>query len=67
MENKKYFLTFGQKYPWRNGWVEVEAPDYQTARKWVYDIFETKWSNLLEESKFDKSFYPAGKIGETIK
>ncbi len=28
----KYYLTFGQKYPWRNGWVEVEAPNYKTAK-----------------------------------
>jgi len=66
-ENKKFYLTFGQKYPWRNGWVEVEAPDMATARKYVCDIFEGKWSNIREEKDFDKSYFPAGKLGETIK
>ena len=63
----KYYLTFGQKYPWRNGWVEIEAPNYKTAREYVVDIFDTKWSDIKEEDVFDKSFYPAGKLGETIK
>jgi len=64
---KTFYLTFGQQYPWRNGWVEVEAPDYETARKWVIDIFGEHWSNITPEEKFDKSYYPAGKLGETIK
>lgn len=62
-----YYLTFGQKYPWRNGWVEVLAPDYETARGYVEQIFDKAWANLLDESNFCKKYYPAGKIGETIK
>lgn len=62
-----FYLTFGGKYPWRNGWVEVEAPDYETARQWVVDIFEQKWSNLKSAENFDKSYFPAGKLGETIR
>jgi hypothetical protein len=64
---KKFYLTFGQQYPWRNGWVEVEAPDYEKARDYVEEIFGNKWSNLLGEDKFDPSYFPAGKLGETIK
>jgi hypothetical protein len=62
-----YYLTFGQQYPWRNGWVEVEAPDFETARRWVENIFGFNWSDLKKEDEFDKSYYPAGKLGETIK
>ena len=62
-----FYLTFGQKYPWRNGWVEVEAPDMETAREWCFEIFEGKFSSLYSEEEFNKSNYPAGKIGETIK
>ncbi len=64
---KTFYLTFGQKYPWRNGWVEVEAPDYDTARDWVEGIFGDRFSNLYEEGKFNKELYFRGKIGETIK
>ena len=31
-EIKMFYLTFGQKYPWRNGWVEVEAVDYKALK-----------------------------------
>lgn len=64
-----FYLTFGQKYPWRNGWVEVEAPDYATARQWVIEIFDSKWSSLYTPETFTdevRSHFPAGKIGETI-
>lgn len=66
-ENKTFYLTFGNKYPWRNGWVEVKAPDYDTARQYVEEIFDNKWCNLYEEENFNKEFFPAGKLGETIK
>lgn len=62
-----YYLTFGQKYPWRNGWVEVLAPDLKTAVKWVEEIFDDQYGSIYEEKDFCKKYYPAGKIGETIK
>lgn len=62
-----FYLTFGQKYPWRNGWVEVEAENIEIAEQYVRDIFDNQWSNLYAPEKFDKSFFSAGKLGETIK
>ena len=65
-----FYLTFGQQYPWRNGWVEVEAPSYDVAREWVVEIFDAKWSNLYKPEDFGpdvRSHFPAGKLGETIK
>lgn len=66
-ELNTYYLTFGRKYPWRNGWVEVLASDYETALEYVVDIFGQAWSFLYTEEEFNKTFYPAGKLGETIK
>jgi len=63
----KFYLTFGQKYPWRNGWVEVVADNYFDAIGKVSDIFGDDYSNLYKEADFDKSVFPAGKIGETIR
>ncbi len=63
---KTFYLTFGQQYPWRNGWVEVIAKDKETARAMVFQIFEGKWSMLYDEEKFNKGMFPAGKLGETI-
>lgn len=64
---KKFYITFGQKYPWRNGWVLIEAPDYNTAHLWVVQIFGSQYAQLLAEEDFDKSYFPSGQIGETIK
>lgn len=64
---KTFYLTFGQKYPWRNGWVEVCAESYMQAMEFVRSVFDNQWSNLYSEETFDKTLYPAGKLGETIK
>lgn len=64
---KTFYLTFGQKYPWRNGWVEVLAPDMETAIDYVQGIFGIHYSNIYSEEQFDKTLFPAGKLGETIK
>lgn len=65
-ENEVFYLTFGAKYPWRNGWVEVEAVNYEMARQKVHEIFGTSWAWLYKEGEFDKKKFPAGKLGETI-
>lgn len=65
-ENEVFYLTFGAKYPWRNGWVEVEAVNYDMARTKVHEIFGTGWAWLYKEGEFDKKDFPAGKLGETI-
>ncbi len=61
-----FYLTFGQKFPWRNGWVEVQAPDRDTAIKYVEELFGQEWANLYETMP-DRNLFPAGKLGETIK
>ncbi len=64
-----FYLTFGQQYPWCDGWVEVKAPDMATARQMVIDIFDIHWAGLYDEEQFKDSrhFYSDGKIGKTIK
>jgi len=62
-----FYLTFGQRYPWRYGWVEVEAVNYEMARKKVEEIFGKQWAWLYNKDQFNKKDFPAGKLGETIK
>lgn len=62
-----FYVTFGQKSPFRNGWVEVDAPDIGKAREWTFQALGQQWSMMYTGDKFDRSFFPAGKIGETIK
>ena len=66
----KFYLTFGQQSPLRNGWIEVEAESYEEARELVYNVFGSRWSMLYREEGFDervKAHFPAGKLGETLK
>jgi hypothetical protein len=46
--------------------VEVEAINYDMARKAVIEIFGKSWGWLYKEGEFDKKLFPGGKIGKTI-
>jgi len=62
-----FYVTFGQKSPFRNGWVEVEAENYRLAREIVNDTLGKEFSMLYSEFDFDRRFFPKGKLGETLK
>lgn len=57
---KNYYLTFGQKSPARNGYILIQAREYNHARAIVKNEYDQEWPNLYEEKDFDKSFFPAG-------
>lgn len=61
-----FYLTFGDKYPWCDGWVEVRAVNVDMARKRVIEVFGNQWAWLYEESAFEKEKYPDGKLGKTL-
>ena len=66
----KFYLTFGQQSPFRNGWVEVEAESWEVAHGLALDVFGRHWSMLYREEGFNekvKVYFPAGKLGETLK
>ncbi len=63
---KNFYLTFGQKSPFRDSYVLVVANNYAQARKEVFYIFGKFWSSLYEEEKFNADFFPEGQIGKTI-
>ena len=65
----KFYLTFGQQSPFRNGWVEIEASSYAEARKVAFDTLGNRWSMLYFEEEFkeaEMAYFPLGKIGETL-
>jgi len=66
MKKETFYLTFGQKYPWRNGWVEVLAYDYVGARQIVEKVFGRSWGWLYQKHNFEPKHFPAGKLGETM-
>jgi len=63
---KTFYLTFGVQYPWKDGWVEVMAHDYQDARKKVISRFGTEWSALYKAEEFEPHYFVKGKL-ETMK
>lgn len=63
-ENEIYYLTFGKKYPWHDGYVEVYANSYSIAKRKVRDILGESWAWLFKSEEFNKKDYKLGKIGE---
>jgi len=78
----KFYLTFGQKNTaLRNGWIEVEAENYDAAVSLVTDVFGPYWSHLYSKGEFNKPWnqvvnprranvsdhFKLGKVGEMLK
>ena len=63
----KYFLTFGQDHPLRNGWIEIETWAYGIARTLAFQFFGKHWAHVYKEEDFEKGLYPSGKIGEILR
>ncbi len=65
----KFYLTFGQGHPLRNGWVEVEANSFYEAHEKAFKFFGKFWSMLYLEKEFEKhqNYFPDGKVGRTLK
>lgn len=58
-----FYLTFGQKSPARNGWIEIEADSLERATVIVERCYGRDWSMLYEERDFKPEFFPSGCIG----
>jgi hypothetical protein len=56
----KFYLTFGQCSPLKNGFIIVRAHDFDEARDKVVDQFGQKWSGLYFEDDWEPEFYPEG-------
>jgi hypothetical protein len=65
-EKQTFYISFGGKSPFRDGWVELKASNYACARQAAFDSLGDQWANIYTEEKFDRSYFPAGKIGHTI-
>ena len=63
----KYYITFGQKSPFRDGYVIVEAPDATTARYEVFYAMGDQWGFMYTEEEIDFDLFPLGQIGRTLR
>lgn len=64
---KTYYVTFGQKSPFRDGWVEILAKNKEDAQKHANYVFGDKFSMLYDELHMNPMFFPAGRIGHILK
>lgn len=61
----KFFVTFGQLHPLRDGYVIIEASTYENARAVIFEVLGTKWAFIQNEDT-DMSSYPMGPVGRPI-
>lgn len=63
-----YYITFGQKSPLRNNWVEAEASSQVYAIEQAeYAFGKSGYSNVYNRDTFDKKLFYGGKVGEILK
>lgn len=62
---RKYYVTFGQKSPFRNGWVEIVADSEEIAKDKA-DFAIRSWSMIYDNDNFQPELFQAGKLGVTI-
>lgn len=64
-DKKTFYITFGQKSPFRNGWVECKASSKLMASDEAHNVFGPHWSMLYETEPSLEDF-PSGRIGEMM-
>jgi len=62
-ETMTFYLTFGIDHPLCDNWIEIEAPDSQSARRLAFLTFGPKWSSVYSEKRFEPEHFPMGKVG----
>lgn len=65
---QKFYVTFGQSSPFRNGWVEIIALNIEIARKEAWRQFGEHYSFIRETDSEEKmlEYFPDGRIGKVI-
>lgn len=65
MPKATYYITFGQRSPFRHGWVEIMASAKRYAEDEAHNCFGPHWSMIYDKEP-DRDLFPAGKLGETL-
>lgn len=60
---KRWYLTFGQTSPLKDGWICIEAQNEIDARALAIEQYGKKWGFLYEEGEFEPGFFPQGELG----
>lgn len=62
----KFMITFGQRHPLRDNWIEIEAPDEALARLEIISVIGKYWAFSYEEALFEPKYFPGGRVGKVI-
>ena len=58
-----FYVTFGQKSPFRDNWMEIEAPDIHVAKEIIRrDIGWENFSMIYTEENWKPEYFPGGRI-----
>ena len=65
---KPYYITFGQRSPFRNGYVVIMASSQEEAQAEAEICFGQHYSMVYDEDRFftAKEHFNRGQIGETV-
>jgi hypothetical protein len=63
---KTFYITFGHRSPFRDGWVEVQAKDLDDAFEKAREAMGSMYATCYSEESFEPQYFPAGKLGRTI-
>lgn len=58
-----YMMTFNQKSPHKNEWVEVTASNHDTVTDFAEENYGGEWSHVYAQSEFNPQFFPGGCLG----
>ena len=59
---ESFYLTFGSQYPHSDFWVRIDAPDYETARRAAFEVFDRRWSMVYSAESFKPVHFRAGEL-----
>jgi hypothetical protein len=68
----KFFMTVGYQYKQTphpqglhpDGWVEIEAEDYDDAYQIAFLHYDSRWAFLYNEASFKRQYHPRGCIAQ---
>lgn len=58
----KFYCTFGQKSPFKNGWVEIHADSFELAKMFAFEYIGI-FSMIYSEAEMNFDLFPQGRIG----
>ena len=63
----RFYFTFGQAHPFRDNYIEIEAPNGQIARDEIVIHFAPRWVGQYDDANWKPEYFPGGRVGRVLK